>query len=276
MATKREGQSMNVTQPGSGVSVRWLNPVGFDAYDAPIAGLLNSIKQADTQIEVVSFEMNATPTHLEYRAYEALMTRNIVECTRDAAQQGIDAMVIGCFYDPALEDAREISGETVVVAPCLSCLTVAAQLANRFSILVGRHKWINQMNERVRHYGMQHQLASFRSLGMSVDDFQRDHGVTRGRIIDEARRAVKDDHAEAIVLGCTIEFGFFEEVQQAVGVPVIDAVVAPFKHAEHLAQLKRQFGWKPSRVGSCEPPPEEEMRRFGLFQAPARLARAAG
>lgn len=267
---------MTAQTASEGVSVRWLNPVGFDGYDAPIAGLLNSIKQPGTRVEVVSFEMDATPTHLEYRAYEALMTRGIVECTRDAAQQGIDAMVIGCFYDPALEDAREISGQTVVVAPCLSCLTVASQLANRFSILVGRDKWIHQMTERVRHYGMLDRLASFRSLGLGVDDFQLDHAVTRGRIIDEARRAVKDDHAEAIVLGCTIEFGFFEEVQQAVGVPVIDAVVAPFKHAEHLAQLKRQFGWQPSRVGSCEPPPEDELRRFGLFQTPARLARAAG
>jgi allantoin racemase len=263
------------TKHNSGVSVRWLNPVGFDAFDAPIAKLLNSIKQADTRVEVVSFEMDATPSHLEYRAYEALMTRGIVESARDASIQGIDAMVIGCFYDPALEDAREISGETVIVAPCVSCLTVASQLANRFSILVGRRKWIAQMNERVNHYGMKDRLASFRSLDMGVDDFQRDHQITRSRIIDEARRAVKEDHAEAVVLGCTIEFGFFEEVQEAVGVPVIDAVVAPFKHAEHLAQLKRQFGWKPSRVGSCEPPPEEELRRFGLFQNAPALRRTA-
>jgi len=54
---------------GAGVSVRWLNTVGFDAYDAPIAEVLNSIKQPGTRVEVVSFEMDATPTHLEYRAY---------------------------------------------------------------------------------------------------------------------------------------------------------------------------------------------------------------
>jgi len=257
------------------VTVRWLNPVGFDAYDRPIGELLASIKAPGTRIEVASFEMPATPTHLEYRGYEALMTQRIVECARDAGVQGVEAMVIGCFYDPALEDAREMSGPTVVVAPCGACLSVAAQLANRFSILVGRHKWIEQMRERVRGYGMDSRIASFRSLEMGVDEFQRDHARTRGRIIDEARRAVEEDHAEAIVLGCTIEFGFFHEVQQAVGVPVIDAVVAPFKQAESLAQQQRAFGWRPSRRWSCEPPPEEELRRFGLFtQAPAlRLQR---
>ena len=258
------------TSAESGVRVRWLNPIGFDAYDAPIGDLLASIKQPGTQLEVVSFELAATPSHLEYRSYEALMSQGIVECARDADRSGIDAMVIGCFYDPALEDAREISGSTVVVAPCSACLSVATQLANRISVLVGRQKWVEQMRERVKHYGLEDRVASFRSLGMGVDEFQRDHAATRARILEEARRAVKEDHAEAIVLGCTIEFGFFEEVQREVGVPVIDAVVAPFKQAEHLAQLKRQFAWAPSRVWSCEPPPEDELQRFGLFQnAPA-------
>jgi allantoin racemase len=246
--------------------VRWLNPVGFDAYDAPIGELLATIKQPGTEVEVVSFDMPVTPTHLEYRAYEALMTSRIVECARDADRQGVDAMVIGCFYDPAIEDARELSGKTVVVAPCGACLSVATQLANRFSILVGRQKWVEQMRDRVKSYGLEDRIASFRSLEMGVDDFQRDHAVTRARIIEQARRAVEEDHAEAIVLGCTIEFGFFDEVQRAVGVPVIDAVVGPFKQAEYLANLKRQFAWVPSRRWSCEPPPEDELSRFGLFQ----------
>lgn len=256
------------------IRVRWLNPVGFDAYDAPIGDLLATIKQPGTEVEVVSFDMPATPTHLEYRAYEALMTARIVECARDADRQGVDAMVIGCFYDPAIEDARELSGSTVVVAPCGACLSVAMQLANRCSILVGRQKWVEQMRDRVKSYGLEDRIASFRSLDMGVDDFQRDHAVTRARIIEQARRAVEEDHAEAIVLGCTIEFGFFEEVQRAVGVPVIDAVVAPFKQAEYLAGLKRRFAWVPSRRWSCEPPPEEELSRFGLFQQrPALRAR---
>ena len=264
--------------PGSdadAVTVRWLNPIGFDAYDRPIGELLASIRAPATRIEVVSFDMPATPSHLEYRGYEAMMTSRIVECAREAGQQGVDAMVIGCFYDPALEDAREMSGGTVVVAPCGACLSVAAQLANRFSILVGRHKWIEQMRERVKSYGMAERVASFRSLEMGVDEFQLDHARTRRRIIEEAERAVAEDHAEAIILGCTIEFGFFQEVQRAVGVPVIDAVVAPFKQAEHLAQLRRRFGWTPSRRWSCEPPPEVELQRFGLFQQapPQRLHR---
>lgn len=247
------------------VHVRWVNPVGYSTWDEPIGQLLRSIKLPSTNVEVVSFEMKATPMHLEYRAYEALTYDGIVSVARDCALTGVDAMVVGCFYDPALEAAREISGKTIIVGPCQASLQIAVNLANRFSIIVGREKWIEQMTERVRAYGLGDRLASMRSLGMGVTEFQKDHAVTRRRIIEEARRAVEEDRAEAIILGCTIEFGFFEEVQKAVGVPVIDPVVAGFKVAESLAKLQRQFGWAPSRVWSCEPPPESELRDFGLF-----------
>ncbi|EKU83613.1 aspartate/glutamate racemase family protein [Massilia timonae] len=253
------------------VTVRWVNPIGISTYDASMAQLLHSIKHPDTTVEVVSFDMSPSPTNLEYRTYESLIHERTVAMARDAEQSGVDAMIIGCFYDPALEAAREISGGMVVVAPCGACLQVASNLSNRFSIIVGREKWIEQMTERVRYYGMESRLASMRPLGLGVDDFQRDPEVTRRRIIEEARCAVEEDRAEAIILGCTIEYGFFQEVQDAVGVPVIDAVIASFKQAEHMAQMKRQFNWKPSRVWSCEPPPEEQLKEFGLFLGPAPI-----
>ncbi|MFP3515268.1 aspartate/glutamate racemase family protein [Pseudomonas sp. SIMBA_077] len=253
------------------VMVRWLNPIGHSTFDAPISQLLHAIKLPSTRIEVVSLAMTPSPTHLEYRAYEALTYDPIVRIARDSAQHNIDALVLGCFYDPALEDAREMSGRTVVIGPCQASLQVAANLANRFSIIVGRNKWMEQMHARVRAYGAQACLASMRPLGMGVDEFQRDHALTRQRIIEQARLAVEEDGAEAIILGCTLEFGFFEEVQAHIGVPVIDPVVAAFKVAEAAAGMKRRFGWGPSRVGSCEPPSEVEIKAFGLFQEPVPI-----
>lgn len=253
------------------VSIRWLNPLGSAAWDTPIGEMLHSIKQPSTSVEVVSFDMTPTPSHLEYRSYEALIYEKTVAVARDSAQHGIDALIVGCFYDPALDAAREISAETVVVAPCQASIQIAVNLANRFSVIVGREKWIEQMTDRVRAYGQIDRLASMRPLGMGVVDFQADPAFTRKRIIEEAQRAVSEDRAEAIILGCTLEFGFFDAVQQAVGVPVIDPVVAAFKMAEALAKFKKQFGWKPSRVWSCEPPPEAELREFGLFHGAAPI-----
>jgi allantoin racemase len=254
------------------VSVRYLRPIGNTRWNVAMGNLLHAIKQPSTQVEVVSLEMSPSPGHLEYRTYEAMVTEGTVAVARDAGLKGIDAMVIGCFYDPAIEAAREISGQTIVVGPCQASLQIATNLANRFSVIVGREKWVQQMMGRVRDYGFIDRLASMRSLGMGVTDFQVTPEFTLKRIIEEAKRAVEEDHAEAIILGCTAEFGFSEKVQREVGVPVIDPVIASFKMAESLAKMKKQFGWVPSRVWSCEPPPEEELRDFELFKAPPPIA----
>ena len=59
------------------------------------------------------------------------------------------------------------------------------------------------------------------------------------------------------MLGCTAEFGFYEQLQDELGVPVIDATVAPFKYAELLGELTR-LGWTTSEAGGYAPPPKDE------------------
>ncbi len=246
--------------------VLWLNPLGYSAYDQPMADYIAEIKQKGTEVTVVSYDMPHSPVHLEYRSYEALMQGDTVRMARHASVEGYGAVVIGCFYDPAIEDAREISGEAVVVAPCQASVQIAANLCNKFSVIVGRHKWIEQMTERVNAYGYGSWLASMRSIEIGAHELQEDCGLTISRIIEEGRKAVEEDHAEALILGCTCSFGLFEEIQREVGVPVIDPIVSAFKMAEYLGGLKRQFGWTPSRVWSCSPPEEDEIQSFGLFQ----------
>ena len=201
----------------------------------------------------------------EYRTYEAVMARGVVRATRAAAQEGFDALAIGCFYDVALHDAREISGEMVVTASCEASCEIAATLANRFGVIVGRQKWVHQMQAIVRSYGHGDRLTGLYPVDLGVTDFQKNHAETSRRLIAAGRKAVEQDHAEALILGCTMEIGFYKEIEEALGVPVIDVAIAALKRAEYGALLKRQCGWIPSRKWSCEAPSEEEMTRFGCF-----------
>jgi len=247
--------------------ILWINPLGFPDYDQPMGDYINSIKSPGVEVEVVSFISDARMNNLEYRTYEALIVGDTVKVTRYAAEQGFDAVIIGCFYDPALEDAREISGEAIVVAPCQASVQIAANLANNFSVIIGQEKWRAQMTERVRHYGYGARLASMRSIDIAAHDLQQDCELTAFRIIEAGRRAVEEDRAEALILGCTCSFGLAEKVQEELGVPVIDPIIAAYKAAEYLGGLKRQFGWVPSRKWGSEAPPEDQIRAFGLFQA---------
>jgi allantoin racemase len=240
--------------------------VGGGAHDDVFADMARRHKLPGTEVHVTSLpEREGRLSHIEFRAYEAMATRGIVRAARQAAREGFDAFAIGCFYDTALHDAREVSGEMIVTAPCVASCEIAASLANRFGIIVGRRKWVHQMHSTVREHGHEHRLSGFYHVEMGVTEFQQDHAETGRRLIEAGSRAVEEDFAEALILGCTMEVGFYYEVEARLGVPVIDPSIAALKRAEYGAVLKRQCGWKPSRRWSCESPSEEEMRVIGGF-----------
>jgi len=244
--------------------ILWINPVGTAGFDTYIGQILKKSSRPDTEVDVVSLP-EGRPMHLEYHAYEGLVIADIVNIVYTHAKE-FDAVVIGCFYDLGLREAREVSGKAPVVAPCQASLVFASHLGNRFSILVGREKWIPKMEENVRLYGYGDRLASMRSLGLGVYDFQADKNRTARVLLEQGKRAVEEDNAEVLILGCTIEFGFHEKMQDALGVPVIDAVLAPFKLAEMLADTAGRFSWYPSRKWGSEEPPLDEIKEWGLFK----------
>ncbi|RMF80337.1 MAG: hydantoin racemase [Chloroflexi bacterium] len=243
--------------------ILYLDPVGQASFVGEIADSLAQVSRPDTQIDVISLQPDR-PRHIEYHAYEALIIADLVRITY-ALNKNYDAIVIGCFYDVGLREVREVSGKAVVTAPCQSTTAIASQLGNTFSVLVGRRKWIPKMSENVRLYGHDHAMVSMRPLEIGVLEFQQDHDYTCDRMIVEGRKAVEEDGAEVIILGCTAEFGFHETLQDELGVPVIDAILAPFKYAEMLGETAKQFGWYPSRKWGSEAPPQDEIDSWGLF-----------
>jgi allantoin racemase len=249
------------------IKIMFLNPVGFDAYDDLFAGMIKEHKQSNTEVHVTSLNPRVgLMDNLEYRTYNTLISSDLIKATKQAANEGFDALIIGCFYDPNLLDAREISGDMVVVGPCQSSIEIALKLSNKFSVIIGQKKWEHEMHTTIKEYGYSEHLASFRSADMSVCEFQKDHDITANRLFQSAEKAVKEDYAESIILGCTCELGFYEKIQEKLGVPVIDPSLAALKQAEQAAMLSKNYGWKPSRKWSCAAPPAEDLKRFGLFE----------
>ncbi|MDD9963737.1 MAG: aspartate/glutamate racemase family protein [Gammaproteobacteria bacterium] len=256
------------------VKVMYLNPIGNSDYDETFAQMAKTYKYPATAVDVASMNPASVPpkmNNLEYRTYEAFIIRDTVEAARYAAKNGYDALVIGCFYDPALDDAREISGSTAVVAPCQAACEVALNLANNFSVIIGETKWEDQMRQTVYNYGYKDKLVSFQAVDMRVEDFHKDPDATKAALVDAAIAAVDLHKAESIILGCTLEVGFFEVLQETLykffgcNVPVVDCSIAALKAGENAA-LAKHVGWNPSRVWGMQPPPESELQAFDLLQ----------
>ncbi|GGB23020.1 aspartate/glutamate racemase family protein [Allosediminivita pacifica] len=238
--------------------VLWVNPVGTPRDDEMMAETLAAAARPGTRGTVVSYAPGTVPEHLEFDAFEAMAVPQLVR-TACHERENFDVMVIGCFYDTALEAAREVSGEMIVTGPCTAALSFAGALAGRFSVLAGTSKSAAHIRPRITGYGAAGQLASIRTLGQLPPEMRADPALTEGRIRTEARAAVEEDGAEAIALGCTLEIEAALRLGDTLGVPVIDAVRAPLGHAEMLAHGKASFGWLPGRAGAAAAPPAAEI-----------------
>lgn len=245
--------------------ILWIDPIVEDKpYVSALRKALEASRRPETQVEIMSLPAGGAPRHLRYHAYEALVVGEIVRTVYRHASE-YDGFIIGCFYDLALREAREVSGKAIVTAPCEASVAIAAQLGNTFSLLVGADKAIPKMRANIRAYGFEHRLMSMRPLNMAVLEFQSQPERTLETMLREGKKAVEEDRAEVIVLGCSAEVGFHRTLQADLGVPVIDSALAPFKYAELLAETAERFGWHPSRRWGSEPPPPHEVDEWSLF-----------
>lgn len=242
--------------------IRYIKPAAYDTINGELKHYLEEYKDADTVVEVVS--MPRGPRNLEYVYYQAVASLEILNAVKQAEKDGCDAAIIGCFDDPALTAAREICESMFVTGPAEASMQLAATLGGKFSVIVGHDKWVPQMMDNVRRYSHAERLASFRTLGLGVLQLHQDEALTAARMREAAQKAITEDKAEVILLGCTMQFGFYKELQQEFGVPVIDVMLAAFKQAEMLVELKRKMGWFTSKTITYASPPAAEIREWHI------------
>lgn len=218
-------------------------------------------KYAGKNTEVSYHTLKTGSDNYEYETFEAYMIPHILNKIRELEAEGYDGCIIGCFYDPAIEAAKEICTRMVVTGAAQGAITLVSQLAKRFSIMIPRDKNYTHMVEMVHKYAEPHRLASVRVLNIKVLDLQNsDH--TERRMEEEMAAAIKEDKAEAMVLACTMEVGKYHELQEKFAIPVIDPAIAGLKLAEYLIECRNTCDWYTSKIGTYESPEQEELMSF--------------
>lgn len=251
----------------------WVNPVHTAAYDAEMAGNLGALVGPSVEVDVLSFDPPG-PTHLEFATHGVAVGNRLLSAIRWAREDRYDAVCIGCFYDPGLRAARELAGTMAVTAPAEACMHTATVLGSRVCVLVANPDCTAEAREAVERTGLGGRVASYRSLGMRVHDFQESPERTRARMLEQARAAIESDGADVVVLGCTLEYGLGESVQRELGVPVLDATSTPLTFAEYLVSLGRRGQWYASGL-DYRPPPDAELDWLPPAQRPGPLTAAA-
>ena len=161
----------------------------------------------DTQVDLVAVDRG--PGSIECMYEEYLSIQPTAERLKDAEAKGYDAAIVGCFGDPGLDGLREIS-DILVVGPAAASIALAWEA------------------------GALESLASVRFIDTPVIELNKNHAAGVGKMIDEGRKAVSDDRADVLILGC-MSMGFLdvaEEMSRELGIPVINPSKAALKMAE--------------------------------------------
>jgi allantoin racemase len=93
------------------------------------------------------------------------------------------------------------------------------------------------LEQNLQRYGLASRCAAVRAAGVAVLALEQAHGPARQRISAEIAAALREDRAEAIVLGCAGMADLAASLAAEHGVPVVEGVAAAVKLAETLASL---------------------------------------
>jgi len=230
-----------------------INPNTSESMTNHLRQELTRMKRPDTELTVVCAERG--PETIESAYDEAHAVPPTLELVKRANEEGYDAVVLACFSDPGLEAAKEIS-DIPVIGIEESTLHVAAMLGAKFSVVTPRKERIASRREHVHMRGMDHFLASVRSLDLSVAETDADPERTKKKVFQVGKLAVEEDGAEVIVLGCAGMAGYAPEMESKLGVKVLDPSAVALKVAEAMADL----GLRHSKLGLFAAPPEKRFR----------------
>ena len=211
-----------------------INPNTSHSLTEHIRRELERVKRPET---VVTVENPAHgPLSIESAYDEVLAGPGIIELVRKANAEGYDAILLACFADPALDAAREIS-QIPVIGIEEATLHIAAMLGHKFSILTSSERRVSTRELHVRLRNVENAFASAPVLGMSVLEMDADPEKAKARAIELARKAIEEDGAEVIILGCAGLAGYADEIARRSGAVVLDPTAVAFKIAEALVDL---------------------------------------
>jgi allantoin racemase len=186
-----------------------------------------------TQVDIC--DVPRGPASIESMFEEYVSIPATAERVLEAAANGYDAVIIGCFGDPGVDAYRELTS-MLVVGPAQVAFHAAASLGHRFSVITPLPSLVSCTRSLVEHYGLGSHLASVRAVNTAVLELGKDRAATVEKVAREGRTALEQDGADTLVLGC-MSMGFLdvaEQVSQILNVPVINPPRFSLKAAEAL------------------------------------------
>ncbi len=245
--------------------IEFINPFGTTAYDGLIAETLGDSAAEGTELSIT--HLRNCPPDIDYYYNKHLMETVLFERVMRAEEEGADAVIVGCCYDPGVRVARELV-DIPVVGPLEASMQMAAYFGHSYVVVTDHHKAVPYLEDLVKLSGLGGSCRGVRCVDWWVRDMVNDPDAVARDTIEVSRRVLAEVGAEAVVMGCTIVAACYQRyVMGTNAVPeivILNPNLMALKMAEALADLKRQGLYRLARGGFYEKPKghyEEQFRR---------------
>jgi len=222
-----------------------VNPNTTSAMTRKIAQAARQAARSDSEIIAVNPEDG--PASIEGFYDEAFSVPGLI--AEIGRHPEADAVVLACFDDSGLDAARCVT-EAPVIGIGEAAFHTASFLACKFSVITTLRRSLPAIEHNLAKYGLAARCAKVRASDIPVLDLEEDGPAVRERIAEQIRRAIDEDAAEAIVLGCAGMTDLAQSLTREHGLPVLDGVACAVSLAESLAGL----GLKTSKQGGYAKP----------------------
>ncbi|THV25776.1 aspartate/glutamate racemase family protein [Peteryoungia ipomoeae] len=210
-----------------------INPNTTASMTATIADAARRVAHPDTTIHAVTSSMG--PASIEGYYDEALALPGLLLEIARAEQEGAAAAIIACFDDTGLDASRALV-RIPVLGICEAALSMASFIAQRITVVTTMERSRLPIEHLVHRYGKAGSVK-VRAADIPVLSLEDPHSFAREKLCQEIASALREDRAEAIVLGCAGMADLALDLTQEFGVPVVDGVAAAVKQAEGLVTL---------------------------------------
>jgi allantoin racemase len=240
-----------------------INPNTSASMTAEIAAAALAAAGAGTEIECIAPRFGVTAIDSAAESYlSAVGVMDSVARLVDAGRFDYAAVVLAGFGEHGKDALQEML--TVPVFDIAECAAhVAHLIGRRFSVVTTLARSIAPIEDRLMLAGLDAHCVSVRACGLGTAEVDADPTAAVAAIVDEAARAVSEDGADVICLGCAGMAGVTAAITEKVGVPAIDGVAA----AVALAQAVVGLGLSTSKLGVYAPGPDNPRSHWPISSA---------
>lgn len=228
------------------MKIQFINPFGTSIYDGIIYETLAPYARRDTDITITHIE---GPQNIDYYYSKHILELAVCEKVMRAEEEGYDAVIVGCCYDPGVRVARELV-DIPVIGPLEASILLSPYYGHDYVVITDHHKAVPYLRDMVKIYGSGNCMG-VSSINWWITDMIRDTNGVAQDAQAAARREMEKVGAEVAILACTIISACTEKYlcdnRAARDLTILNPNTMALKMAETMADLKRQGLYNISR-----------------------------